>query len=170
VDQWLSLIDRYGPKQGVVIEAGCAPGVLLQELDTRGYDCIGVEISEDVVAWLKTETHLDIRAGAFPGIELPPCDLFLSFDVWEHSNDPPAFLEAVSRLLKPGAIAIIQTAVDRYDYVPPFGERQDMFDDLEHLFLFTDRAVTAMAKAADLEVVSLEERLWLAGEVCVFRK
>jgi hypothetical protein len=81
-----------------------------------------------------------------------------------------AFLRAVSQLLKPNGVAIIQTAVDRYDYVPPFGERQDMFDDVEHLFLFTDRAVTTMAKKAELEVVSLEEQLWLAAEVCVFRK
>lgn len=170
VDKWLSLIERYGPKKGTVIEVGCAPGVLLQELNNRGYDCVGVEISADVASWLKKETGLDVRSGAFPGVELPPCDLFVSFDVWEHSSDPLAFLRAVSQLLKPNGVAIIQTAVDRYDYVPPFRERQDMFDDVEHMFLFTDRAVTAMAKEAKLEVVSLDEQLWLTAEVCVFRK
>jgi len=45
-----------------------------------------------------------------------------------------------------------------------------MFDDLEHLFLFTDQAMTALAKEADLEIVSLDEGLWLGGEACILRK
>jgi hypothetical protein len=70
----------------------------------------------------------------------------------------------------PNGVAIIQTAIDRYDYQPPFGTRFDMFDDLEHLFLFTDQAMTALAKEAGLEVVSLDEGLWLGGEACILRK
>jgi 2-polyprenyl-3-methyl-5-hydroxy-6-metoxy-1,4-benzoquinol methylase len=94
----------------------------------------------------------------------------LAIDVLEHSPSPKDFLCEVSRLLKPGGIAIIQTAIDRYEYNPPFGERFDMFDDIEHMFLFTDKAMQELAKRADLEVLTLEERLGLAGEICIFRK
>ncbi len=170
LDQWLGLVAKYGPSGGRVIEVGCAPGVLLEELSARGYDCLGVEISPDVAEWLRRTTGIEIRSGAFPGIELPQCDLFLSFDVWEHSYAPQDFLREVARCLRPGGVAIIQTAVERYDYTPPFGVRQDMFDDVEHLFLFTDRAIEALAREAGLEIVSLTECLWLAGEVCVFRR
>jgi hypothetical protein len=69
-----------------------------------------------------------------------------------------------------GGIAIIRAAIDRYEYAPPFGERFDMFDDIEHMFLFTDKAIQELARRADLEVLNLEERLWLAGEICIFRK
>lgn len=167
---WLNLIKQYGPVGGCVIEVGCAPGVLLSELRQRGYECIGVEISQDVVDWMRRTMGLDVRSGFFPGVALPHCDLFLALDVLEHSPCPADFMHEVSRLLLPQGIAIIQTAIDRYDHEPPFGDRFDMFDDLEHLFLFTDKAMRELAKLARLQVVSLKERLWLAGEVCVFRK
>lgn len=170
LNQWLSLIEQYGPSNGRVIEVGCAPGVLLQELHERGYECLGVEISNDVADWMRQRIGLDVRSGFFPGVDLPPCHLFLAFDVLEHSPCPKDFMREVSRCLLPNGVAIIQTPIDRYDYEPPFGERSDMFDDLEHLFLFTNNAMEALALEAGLEIVSLEERIWLAGEICVFRK
>jgi SAM-dependent methyltransferase len=171
LDRWLELMKRYGPASGTVIEVGCAPGVLLQELAARGYQCVGVEINPDVAQWMRETTKLDVRSGFYPGgVELPPCDLFLSFDVIEHSPCPDEFLREAARLLRPGGAAVIQTAIERYNFTPPFGERFDMFDDVEHLFLFTDLAMGKLAEAAGLQVVSLQERLWLAGEVAVFRK
>jgi SAM-dependent methyltransferase len=164
------LIEQYGPGAGTAIEVGCSPGVLLEELSTRGYSCTGVEISEDVAAWLREKTRLDIRSGFFPGVDLPRCQLFLSFDVLEHSPVPDEFMREVSRCLLPGGIAILQTAIERYDYKPPFGERFDMFDDIEHTFLFTDEAIKRLSRLAGLEVISLKERLWLAGEICILKK
>lgn len=166
---WLDLIEKYGPGSGKVIEVGCAPGILLEELSARDYDCTGVEISGDVANWMRAK-GIDVRAGFFPGINLPQCHLFLAFDVLEHSPCPVEFLREAGRHLVPNGVAIIQTAIDRYDYQPPFGPRFDMFDDLEHLFLFTDKAIEALSIEAGLEIVSLREGLWLGGEACVFRK
>ena len=166
---WLDLIEKYGSGSGKVIEVGCAPGVLLEELSARGYDCTGVEISSDVANWMR-DKGTDVRAGFFPGIDLPQCNLFLAFDVLEHSPCPVEFLREACRRLVPNGVAIIQTAIDRYDYQPPFGPRFDLFDDLEHLFLFTDKAMEALSIEAGLEIVTLREELWLGGEACVFRK
>jgi SAM-dependent methyltransferase len=169
--RWLELIERYGPGSGHVVEVGCAPGILLEELQYRNYSCTGVEISEPVAQWMRDGLGLDVRSGFFPGIVgLPSCDLFLAFDVLEHSPCPDAFIREAATLLNPGGVAIVQTPVDRYDFSPPFGDRFDMFDDLEHLFLFSDRGLERMAHEAGLRVVSLEERLWLAGEIAVFEK
>jgi SAM-dependent methyltransferase len=169
--RWLELIAEYGPTSGSVVEIGCAPGVLLEELRARGYSCTGVEINEGVAAWMRNEFDLDIRAGFFPGVPaLPRCDLFVALDVLEHSPCPDEFVREAARLLNPGGVLLIQTAIDRYDLVPPFGDRSDMFDDLEHLFLFTDKAFELMADRAGLRVVNLQERLWLAGEISVLQK
>ena len=170
LDAWLRLVEKYGPSAGSVIEVGCAPGVLLESLAEQGYECVGVEISEAVATWMRDTIRLDIRAGFFPGVDLPHCDLFLSFDTLEHNPSPDEFVREAARLLVPGGVAIIQTAIERYEYNPPFGERFDLFDDLEHLFLFTDQAMERLAADARLEVVSLDERIWLGGEVAVFRK
>jgi SAM-dependent methyltransferase len=170
LDQWLQLIKRFGPNSGRVIEIGCSPGVLVEELSKLGFDCVGVEVSSDVATWIKESTDLDIRSGFFPGLDLPVCDLFLAFDVLEHSPCPERFIAEVQRLLVPGGIAIIQTAIDRYNYCPPFGTRFDLFDDLEHCFLFTDRAMDDLAKQAGLNIINDSESLWIGGEVCVFQK
>lgn len=171
VDYWLRLIERYGPLAGRVVEVGCAHGVLLTELQVRGYECVGVEPDPQTATWTRTHTGLDIRAGFFPGVALPPCSLFLAFDVLEHSPTPLEFLHAAAELLEPRGVAIIQTPVDRYDLSPPFGDRfDDAFRDEQHLFLFTDRALKELACRANLEIVSLAERLALHHEICVFRR
>jgi 2-polyprenyl-3-methyl-5-hydroxy-6-metoxy-1,4-benzoquinol methylase len=171
VKYWAGLVQRYGPPAGRVVEVGCAHGVLLLELKRSGYDCFGVEPDELTAAWARRTLDLDVRSGFFPDIELPTCDLFLAFDVLEHSPSPDRFLRGVADLLNPGGVAILQTPIDRYDYEPPFGERfGPAFDDLEHLYLFTDKAMQILAERSKLQIVSLTERLWLHHEVCVYRK
>lgn len=173
LNHWLRLIEKYGASHGTVIEIGCAPGILLSELQLWGYKCVGVEIEKKVVHWIQQNLNLDIRQGIFPddNLRLPKCDLFLAFDVLEHTPSPDKFMKEVSSLLKPGGIAIIQTAIDQYDYKPPFGRRfKDAFNDIEHLFLFTDEAMRELAKLSGLEVISSNEGIWLMGEIYVFKK
>ena len=171
VDYWLGLIEKYRPSKGDVVEIGCAPGVLLRELKARGYDCLGVEPDEETVAWISKTMGVTMRAGLFPRVELPPCDLFLAFDVLEHVSEPEAFMREAARLLRPGGRAIIQTAIDRYDYVPPFAPRfRDAFDDIEHMFVFTNKSMDKLAERARLKILDNSDRLTLMGEICVFAK
>lgn len=168
---WLQIIRRYGTSQGIVIEAGCAPGILLKELKIKGYKCIGVEPDKKTVNWIQKSMEVSVRTGLFPDVELPNCDIFLAFDVLEHSSNPDGFMRGVTRLLNPGGVAIIQTPVDRYGYNPPFGDQsKKAFLDYEHLFLFTNRAMTLLAERSGLKVVSLDERWALFHEISVFMK
>ncbi|MHB8727692.1 MAG: class I SAM-dependent methyltransferase [Sulfuricaulis sp.] len=171
VAYWLRLIELYGPKSGQVLEIGCGSAVLLTELRRKGYQCIGVEPDARTAEWIKGKTGLDIRSGFFPEVDVPACNLFLAFDVIEHSPDPAGFMQGISKTLPPDGIAIIQTPIERYGYEPPFGERfGNAFDDVEHLFLLSDKAIEMLAAKAGLEVVNASERLALHHEVCVLRK
>jgi SAM-dependent methyltransferase len=170
LDYWLSLIQRFGPKTGSVIEVGCAPGVLLAELKKAGYACLGVEPNVEIAEWLRRKLDLDVREGLFPNVELPPCDLLLAFDVAEHTPDPLAFWNGVSALLRPGGVAIIQTAVECCDYDHPFKSRPDFFNDVEHLYLYTDKSVIKLTSLACLELVALEDAMGTLGQICVLRK
>ena len=171
VDYWLGLVERYCPPAGQIVEVGCGHGVLLGELARRGYRCTGLEVDEKVAAWACERTNVDIRWGLFPGVQLPECDLFMAFDVIEHVSRPDEFMRAAAALLRPGGAAIIQTPIERYGYEPPFGERfTAAFDEVEHLFLFTDLAMRELAARSGLEIVSCDDRLWLHHEICVFRK
>lgn len=171
MDYWMKLLERYAPPKGRVIEVGCAHAVFLELVRKRGYECIGVEPDPETVNWARRSTGLDIRAGLFPEINLPDCDLFMAFDVIEHTPDPHKFLIAAARLLKPGGIVILQTPINRYEFSPPFGEKFiDAFDDVEHLFLFTNTAMRRLAELSGLRVLNDEERLWLHHEVCILQK
>lgn len=171
VDYWLQVIRRYGPEKGVVVEIGCAPGICLAELNARGYQCIGVEPDESTAQWIRENMGVEVRSGFFPGVDLPPCDLFLAFDVLEHSPQPDEFMREAARLLNSRGVAIVQTPVERYGYEPPFGEAfHSAFKDIEHLFLFTNKTMQRFADYAGLEVIDMHEQLALHHEICVFRK
>lgn len=170
LEYWLGLIERYSLSKGCVIEVGCVHGVLLEELNDRGYDCVGVEPDERTAEWTRHNTGLDIRSGLFPYIDLPKCNVFLAFDVIEHSSDPVAFMKRVGQLLNLGWIAIIQTPIDKYNDQPPFREMFDkVFDDLEHLYVFNIESFRRLNEIADLQVI-IEEGWNLANEVVVLRK
>jgi SAM-dependent methyltransferase len=169
---WLGLVKRYGPSSGRVIEVGCAPGVLLAELGKSGYECIGVEASDSVAAWLRRTQNLDVRTGIFPGVKLPACGLLLALDVAEHTPSPASFWTEIGCLLRPSGKAIIQTPIECRDYEHPFKTRSDWFDDIEHLFLYSDKSVRRLAELGSLEILNLEDTpppLNL-GQVCVLRK
>jgi SAM-dependent methyltransferase len=96
--------------------------------------------------------------------------MFLAFDVAEHAHDPLAFWSEISRLLRPGGVAILQTPVERRDYQNPFKERQDFFDDMEHLFLYTETSVERLTASAGLRLDSLQDAMGTLGQICVCSK
>ena len=82
------------------------------------------------------KTGVKMMAGLFPETEVPKCDLFMAFDVIEHSPFPDAFMQSAAALLTLEGIAIIQTPIDHHHSQPPFpGVFANVFDDLEHLFV-----------------------------------
>ena len=172
VAYWLSLIESYGPRSGEVIEVGCGPAVLLQELERRGYACTGIEVSEDVSDWIRKEKGLRIITGDFPNIHLPRCDIFLAFDVLEHINDPCEFLREAKRLLRPGGVAILQQPTIRpewgYELDPPFGQDfRRMFDDVEHLWIFTSTSLKLLAQNTGFQVIDNNSRWRQCHEILV---
>ncbi len=170
LERWLAVVETYCPTKGRVTEIGCAHGALLAELSRRGYTCIGVEVDAQSAEWTRDATGLDIRAGIFPGIALPQCDLFMAFDVIEHSNQPEQFLSEGMRLLAPGGIAIIQTPTDRHESAPPFSDRlTTLFDDVEHLYIFTCESMRKLAQVAGLKVIA-EAHGVVGFDITILRK
>jgi ribosomal protein S18 acetylase RimI-like enzyme len=172
LQRWLDLVERFGHEKQRVIEVGCAPGVLLAELNARGYHCLGVEPDEATVQWIRKTFSVEVVRGLFPDVPLPACELFLALDVLEHSPDPEAFMRRVSELLQPAGVAIVQCPIDRYGLDPPMGEETELaFNEAEHLFIFTDAAMRELGRRAGLDVVTLDEKPWhMRHELCIYSK
>jgi 2-polyprenyl-3-methyl-5-hydroxy-6-metoxy-1,4-benzoquinol methylase len=171
IEYWKQLIERFGPPSGQVIEVGCAPGALLTDLAQLGFSCLGVEPDQSVAEWVRRSAGIEVAVGLFPSVEVPSCDLFLAFDVAEHTPDPVGFWTAIPRFLNPGGIAIVQTPIEFHDYANPFKTRRDLLDGLEHLYLYTDKAVRKLAEIAKVDLLAMEDAMGGSlTQFCVLRK
>lgn len=63
-DEWgdylVSLLERYGVKDGLVLDMGCGTGAMTRYLNGRNYDMIGIDISEEMLAVAREESSPDI--------------------------------------------------------------------------------------------------------------
>jgi SAM-dependent methyltransferase len=97
---------------GRILEIGCGPAALLAELSHRGFDCTGVDRSEQA---LSIARHLQLVT---PQLKLQPkldpswegsFDIVLSFEVIEHLEDDVGALADWRRYLRPGGTLILST-------------------------------------------------------------
>jgi hypothetical protein len=91
LEQWLKLVDSYGPRSGRVVEIGCAPGVLLEELRARGFDCIGVEVSPDVASWVRNTPDSTSGPAFSPASSSRPLTSFSLSTYWNTSRRRTSF-------------------------------------------------------------------------------
>ena len=76
VVRWL---DQFGP--GTFVDYGCGEGELLTEAQSRGWQAVGVEFSEDVARRTRQQTDLPVCSQRQEIEALPPADLLHLGDV-----------------------------------------------------------------------------------------
>ena len=65
---------RRGVSNGLVVDLGCGSGILAQELSTSGYEVLGVDISEAMIALARKRVPKgQFRTGSLWAERLPPC-------------------------------------------------------------------------------------------------
>lgn len=99
---------EYGNK---ILDIGCANGGFSKYLIEQGFDCYGLEYSEDAI-YKATKNGLKITKGSF--IENFPFedstfDIIFAGEVIEHTIDDDFFLKECYRVLKPNGLIIITT-------------------------------------------------------------
>lgn len=117
----LLLVDRH-EKDAVICELGCGSGWLCHQMAERGFDTIGVDLSESGIKTAQSAAvkgtrfiHDSINCALSARIGLQKqCDIVISNDVIEHLYRPTDLLEAAQGLLKPGGIMICATPYHGY--------------------------------------------------------
>lgn len=99
-----------------ILEIGAAQGSLLIALKRLGYDCEGIEPSEDalkVAQKMKAEFDIDIKLSKGFAEHLPfddqQFDFVIAISVLEHVLDPQSVMKEVFRILKPGGTFYFST-------------------------------------------------------------
>jgi SAM-dependent methyltransferase len=117
LDQFDRVFKKHLPKGGRVIEAGCGRGQYVAALRALGYDAIGIDFAEPLVAGIKrAKPSLPVEVGDVRALPFPDgnFDAYISLGVVEHFwEGPELILAEARRVLKSGGLIIIS--------VPYFG-------------------------------------------------
>lgn len=107
---------RWVPADAAVLEIGPGAGRWSQALAARASRLLLVDVSERPLGLCRDLFHGDARVrlilssgSDLPGVEDGSIDAVWSFDVFVHvaPRDQAAYLEEISRVLRPGGVAIV---------------------------------------------------------------
>lgn len=109
------LEQRCSGRHGKALDIGCGPGWMLDKLRARGWEGIGTERDDESARFARSELGLEVLTGENVLEDLPSnsFDLVILWHVLEHLAEPAREIAEISRLLRPGGIALLA--------VPNFG-------------------------------------------------
>lgn len=150
-------IERLLGGAGSVLDIGCGPGVLINQMRARGWRVRGTERSPSAAQQARDVFHLDVSAMdvddlAGAGVTY---DAVVLWHVAEHLHAPRQTVRGIARLLRAGGVLLIA--------VPNFGSpearvgRAGWFhlDVPRHLVHFTPSTLTAILEAEGFRPVKV---------------
>jgi 2-polyprenyl-3-methyl-5-hydroxy-6-metoxy-1,4-benzoquinol methylase len=98
-------------KNKKIFEIGSGLGFLLKNLQDKGYNIIGSEVSDKAIEFAKKELNMELIKIENDYFNFPDnsFDIVMSFDVFEHIPDSDKHLKEVRRILKPGGCYLLST-------------------------------------------------------------
>ena len=139
-----NLIKRYG-KSGRLLDVGSGFGFFVAEMENKGWEAVGVEISQRALDYARNVLALTVRTGPLEEVGFPDnhFDAVTGFYVIEHLPFPKAFLGECHRILKPGGFLLL-----RYPHTTPIknllhllGIRNRLYDVPAHLCDFSPKII-----------------------------
>ncbi|MDD2501568.1 MAG: class I SAM-dependent methyltransferase [Geobacter sp.] len=103
-------IKRFVPG-GRLLDIGCNIGLFLSCARTEGFDVEGIEFNKESAAFGSKHFDLLIHTRSLDEINYPDqtFDVITMYDVLEHIPDLHEILAAVSRILKPDGVLVVQS-------------------------------------------------------------
>ncbi len=150
-----------GLKVGKVLDVGCGVGDFLHTAEMHGWECTGVEPSEDakVIAQKRMNGKI-ISSEDLENIPEGYFDLITMWHVLEHVDDLRWQVEQLRRLVKPkGRVVIALPNYKSYDG-QYYKELWAAYDVPRHLNHFNKTTLTKIFKASGMELVKIDKLRW----------
>lgn len=141
-----------------LLEIGCSYGGFLRLAHSRGWSCVGVEVSEDSAAKARDlgfEVHtgsLDTNAERLNGRAF---DLVIGWHVIEHLLDCHTAIRLATELLSPGGYLAIRTPNACSLGARVLGDYWEWFHSPEHVHIFSPIALRQLVSESGLTVEQL---------------
>ena len=146
--------DRMGQLQGRIprgrlLDVGCSCGYFMEVAASQGFDVRGVEFSKSAIAAASPHIRERIVHGSLEDLAAEErFDLISAFDLIEHVPDPAAFLAQCRARLAPNGMLVVSTPDTGHVLRPLMRSRWPMLQPMQHLHLFSARALTQTLEAA----------------------
>lgn len=107
-----AVLDALGPGPGDVLDGGMGPGRLCVELDRRGWQVSGVDLSAGMVELARRrlpQAHERLVQGSIEALPFADgaFDAAAAMGVLEYLDDLPAALRELARVLRPGGLLVV---------------------------------------------------------------
>jgi len=101
-------ISRY-KKKGVILDLGCGRGLLLSMLKARGWNCFGVEQSDELIRFITEKYGIEMRKEDPEEWDFPEkkFDIVYIYHVLEHIPYPDEVLKEVRKIIKDDGILMV---------------------------------------------------------------
>ena len=145
------------PRGGRLLEIGCAVGFLLRAAGERGFDAVGVELSEWASGVARDDFKLDVYTGRLEDLDLESrsFDVVVLADVIEHLTEPRRTLQEIRRVLKPEGRLLLLTPDAGSVVAKVAGSRWwGLLDD--HYFYFSRKSLRRFLESEGFEIEVLK--------------
>ncbi|HWF60296.1 MAG TPA: class I SAM-dependent methyltransferase [Nitrospira sp.] len=154
----LKHLSSYLPSPGTLLDVGCGDGEFLLLCRRAGWDCSGIELSEQAAtrAARKGLTILPPHT-LESGEEVRHFDVVALINVLETVADPLAMLRQAADLLTPGGVVIVRATNGRF-HLPmraPARWIGSQSDQAFHCYLYTTKTLKTLMASVGLKVISL---------------
>jgi SAM-dependent methyltransferase len=145
---------------GSLLDVGCAAGFLVDEARRRGWTAQGVDVSEAMTAWGRSNLDVPVQTLQFSDLDLPSdsMDAVTMWDYIEHSTDPLADVTRARTLLRPGGVLALSTGDIGSFVARVSGVRWHLLTPRHHLFYFDRTTLRLLVEKAGLELVECRIR------------
>ena len=150
-------VEKNTESPGMIVDVGCGNGDFLGKMKTRGWKCLGIEISNVMSEYATQKYGIDVFNGEFEEARLSEdsVDALTFWHSLEHLHDPMRVLKESYRVLKNDGLIIIKVPnIERYEFML-LKEKWPHLDVPRHLYQWSARTLTQALKKTNFRKIRL---------------
>lgn len=154
LDILLNKLARF-KKHNILLDVGCGAGGLLKRAKAKGWETIGVDISDAAISRLRDE-RLIVQQGDLCNLNFPDeeFDVITMTELIEHLRNPVLYIQESYRILRPGGALYLTTPNFNSLTRRLVGQKWQIICPPEHLFYFSLGCLSSLLRRCGFNLIS----------------